>query len=376
MSRFELSISPTYVPNWGLTEAIRELFQNALDQQTANPSNKMAYEYSPIKSTLWISSKESVLEKSSLLLGCSSKADDPTTIGKFGEGYKLALLVLTRLGYKVTIYNYAAKEVWTPRIIKSRRYDSDLLVIDVNKHIFKSVPDSNLTFMVKGVTESDCQDDIVDRTLFLQDYKDYTYSTSKGEILLDECHAGMLFVNGLYINTVKTEVATKGYNFNPDVISLDRDRSLVSSFDLQWVTSQMWAEITDSDCKDMILSDAPDVEYLKNFTYRVQGNQLAEDIFDSFQCANGPTSIPVSKQWEADDIKKNYPSLKAVIVSDNIASVISKSDGFSYIKAAAKITVEYKTVKQRILYLLDEYGATIPQEFITDLEEILEDLNE
>ena len=361
------------MPNWGLTEAVRELFQNALDQQTTNPTNVMDYNWSIEDSCFWISSKESLLEKSSLLLGCSSKADDASTIGKFGEGYKLALLVLTRLGYKVKVYNYAAKEVWVPKIIKSRRYGSDLLVIDVTKHIFTSVPDSNLTFMILGIQSEDIYT-IRKRSLFMHSTYD-KYDTTKGEILLEDCHAGMLFVNGLYINTVKLDIATKGYNFKPDVISLDRDRSLVSSFDLQWITSQMWKEITDADCKEMILSDAPDVEYLKNFLYN-SDTQLAEDTFDSFQCANGPTSVPVSKQWEADDIKKNYPSLKPIIVSENIASVIGRADGFNYIKAAAKVTVEYKTVKQRILYLLDEYGVTIPLEFVEELTNILEDLDE
>lgn len=45
MTKFELTISTNYVPDWTYVEALRELFQNALDQQTENPANKMLFEY-------------------------------------------------------------------------------------------------------------------------------------------------------------------------------------------------------------------------------------------------------------------------------------------------------------------------------------------
>ena len=32
MRKYELSISADYVPEWGVTEAIREFFQNSIDE--------------------------------------------------------------------------------------------------------------------------------------------------------------------------------------------------------------------------------------------------------------------------------------------------------------------------------------------------------
>lgn len=372
MARFELSISPTYVPDWGLVEAIRELFQNALDQQTENPENIM--EYIRTVDSFSISSKESVLEKSSLLLGCSSKSDDVKTIGKFGEGYKLALLVLTRLGYKVTIYNYAAKELWTPKIIKSRRYNSDLLVIDVKKHIFKSVPDSNLTFRINGITRDDF-DKIKEHNLFMQD--DYNkITTSKGEILLDDKYKGMLFVNGLYINTVKPTVATKGYNFNPDVISLDRDRALVDSFNLNWQTSQIWSRESESIfCKELVLANAPDVQYLHNFLHN-STITLSEDVFDDFQATNGLDTIPVSTQYDFVQAKKKYPSLKPIIVSSEIATIMNKSNVLTAMKESSEAVIKEKTIKQQILDLVKEHKPYLSEIFTDALDEILVNLHE
>ena len=105
-SKIELTIAPSYVPSWGIVEAVRELFQNALDQQKQNPTNKMSWEYDPEAQRLRICNKYSTLEASSLLLGATTKADDTSTIGQFGEGYKIATLVLLRNDKKITFYNY------------------------------------------------------------------------------------------------------------------------------------------------------------------------------------------------------------------------------------------------------------------------------
>jgi len=374
MTRFELSISPTYVPDWGLVEAIRELFQNALDQQTENPENIMTYHWDIDEKCFYISSKESKLEKSSLLLGCSSKSDDASTIGKFGEGYKLALLVLTRLSYKVTIYNYAAKEIWTPKIIRSRRYNSDLLVIDVKKHIFKSVPDSNLTFKIHGITMKDF-DLIKEHNLFMQ--KKYNkIDTSKAEILIDEEYKGMLFVSGLYITKVKHNVATKGYNFASEVIMLDRDRSLVDSFNLNWETSRIWAGESDSSiCKELVIANAPDVKFIHHY---VSDNTLtlSENIFDDFQSKNGLDTIPVSTQYDFVHAKKKYPSLKPIIVSNEIATIMNKSITLTDMKESLELAIKEKTIKQQINELVEKHLEDLTDSFVDELDEILENLIE
>lgn len=90
MANLELTISPKYVANWSFTQAIREIFQNSLDQQTVNPTNTVLFDYSPDTQTLKIGNKGSNLCPSTLVLGNTSKASDDRTIGQFGEGYKLA----------------------------------------------------------------------------------------------------------------------------------------------------------------------------------------------------------------------------------------------------------------------------------------------
>ena len=115
MSRYELSISMDYVSNWTYIEAIREIFQNALDEQTVNKDNKMFVEYDKDSCVLRICNKKGCLDKNSLLLGVSSKRDDSSTIGQHGEGYKIATVVLLRNGHNIKIYNYGKKEVWVAK---------------------------------------------------------------------------------------------------------------------------------------------------------------------------------------------------------------------------------------------------------------------
>lgn len=102
-SKFELSISTGYVPDWGIVEAFRELYQNAIDNETINPENKASFSFvqeDEKTGTVRITNKTSVLTKESLLLGSTTKANDENTIGKHGEGYKIAFMVLLRNGKK------------------------------------------------------------------------------------------------------------------------------------------------------------------------------------------------------------------------------------------------------------------------------------
>lgn len=123
MSKFELSMVSDYVKTWDYKDAIREIVQNALDQSKDDTDNyDISYEQSD--HSLIISTKTGVLERKSMLLGNSTKRDDDSTIGKFGEGYKLALLVLSRDGKNVIIENAGAGEIWTPSIVKSRRWET------------------------------------------------------------------------------------------------------------------------------------------------------------------------------------------------------------------------------------------------------------
>lgn len=320
MSKFELSLARDYVPDWTIVDAIRELFQNALDQEAQMPDNTASWSYKD--GTFKISNKTSTLETKSLLLGITTKEGDDRTIGQFGEGYKIATLVLLRNAKEVTIYNYGLREVWRPRFVKSRRFGAEILTFFVDKkYPWTQVPDNDLTIEVTGITEEEWHEQIVPSNLHLQTGVKIEETSELGEALGDPRHAGLVFVNGLYV--CKYEPYHFGYNFNPGSLKLDRDRKLVSDFDLRWLASKLWVDSPRA--IDLVELDLVDVSYLSDLAWYGSTASLYNAALARFRLVHGPRAVPVSTQAEADNVPTGY---KAVIVSDNYKSLITKSSAY------------------------------------------------
>lgn len=143
MKTIELSLSPKYVSGWGVEEAVREILQNAIDQKADGAEASVSYD----RETLSILTDGARLKTSTLLLGESGK-DDERYIGKYGEGYKLALLVLTRERKPVKVVTDA--ETWTPEFRLSETFGEESLQIDVEE---TGVPGGEFTeFRIGGIS--------------------------------------------------------------------------------------------------------------------------------------------------------------------------------------------------------------------------------
>lgn len=94
------TISPSYCPNWGVQEALRELLQESIDVQTVyGCCSDVRYE----SGIMVIEDDGPGLPLAALVMGNSGKREHPDTIGQFGEGLKLACLVLARNGREIII---------------------------------------------------------------------------------------------------------------------------------------------------------------------------------------------------------------------------------------------------------------------------------
>jgi len=319
MSKIELSLASDYVPSWTIVDAIRELFQNALDQEAQFPDNKASWSYED--GVFKISNKKSVLTTRTLLLGCSTKASDDRTIGQFGEGYKVATLVLLRNNKAVTMYNYGAREVWRPRFVKSRRFGADILTFFTDKeYVWNKVPNDDLTIEVAGITQEEWDEQIVPSNLWLQKNYGIEDCTEYGDII-DQ--PGMVYVNGLYV--CKYEPYEYGYNFKPGQLKLDRDRKLASDFDLRWLASKMW--FGNPRAIGLVEAGIADVSYISSMLWSSGGTaaQIVSDAYNQFRLVHGPRAVPVTTQAEADKVPHGY---KAVIVSENYRSLIRSSSDY------------------------------------------------
>ena len=279
---YTLTLSPTYVLNWGFWEAVRELLQNAIDQQATGTASEMSLDYT--NKTLRIGNQNCKLEVKSLLLGASNKRGMTKTIGQFGEGYKLALLVLSRMMHPVRILNNDM--IWTPRLVWHDTFQSHLLEIEI--------------------TESP---EVVDGVYFeIGDVEEPHYATLTEKFLgnlpdnciLDEEHLlRKVFVGGLYVCTV--QALHYGYNFAPGRITLDRDRGLASTFDVTYQASQLWERIGDKDrLYKAMEEDAPDVQYVERPAPETT-NHLVQRFL-----AEHPETVPIATQAEANQHEKTH----------------------------------------------------------------------
>lgn len=319
MKRFDLGMSINYCPTWGVVESVREFFQNAHDEEIVNPENKMYFGYDKDSKTLRIGNKNGRLTTNTLLLGQSSKRDSSETIGQHGEGYKVANVVLLRNGKTVKVYNRADKEVWTAKTVKSRRYQADVVVFDIEKvSIFKSVPDHDLIFEISGIDEDE-YNAIVDSNLFLQDLREgedyitsnpgYPLTTRMCKVLTDEKHAGKLFVGGLYVTTSK--YAKYGYDFAPGLVKLDRDRGFIDGIDLQFLTAKVISATGDTE----LINEAKNFwdgsyfkYYLSNYKSVFDNSSYAEMFDKSYQeflDENGEDAIPVQTTDDFNRLSRN-----------------------------------------------------------------------
>lgn len=368
MRKYELSISADYVPEWGVVEAVREFFQNAVDEEKRDRSNTMFFSYDPENEKLLIGNKHSELDIKSLLLGNTSKNDDPETIGKHGEGYKIATVVLLRCGKQITFNNYCRREVWRPRLVKSRKYDGMLVptFFVETAAAWEKVPEHSLLIEIAGVTAEEYEQ-IRQSNLHLQEYKKIT--TIYGEILEDKAFSGKVYVGGLYIcSEPKLDI---GVNLKPEFVRLERDRSMVDSFDIQWYASRM----VESSGNNEQIKKSMDL-YSGRFIYcECVPESLKNEIAEDFINENGAKAVPVATQEDLEKMKKR--GWKPVIVTEIKKNVILASEYFKDVEEEnRKIREAEKPLYDRFCSFAEKIEHKLTEDEVVELYGFLDELTE
>jgi hypothetical protein len=348
---YELSLNRNYVSHWGMTHAIRELIQNALDSESP-----FIYEFitEGDTTTLRLYSEFANLPVRTLLLGTTSKANSPDSIGSFGEGYKIALLVLTRLGYDVDIRNN--DKLWRPRFRHSKNFNEELLVIDETS---SSTRHSGLTFLVHGLSESDVAD-VRKCCLKMQTDIGETKRTKYGDILLDR--AGMLYVGSLFV----CETGLRhSYNIHPQHLKLERDRQTVDGWDLKCITRDMWFDTGEHDrIAKMIEGEVPDVAYAE-----YSSPEMVKDAcYRLFISKNPAGAIAVKTQEELT--KAVAQGLTTVVVEHVYHSVLTRSSAYRSYSAAKAIKV--KTPHELLTEWFDAHKFNMHEKCRAPFREIIE----
>ena len=220
--RIPLSIATRYVPSWGVWEAVREIVQNGLDEADRGFPLKIEHRALAIR----VSNAEARLERSTLLLGGGDKADSGLR-GKFGEGYKLALLVCVRLKKPVRIWT-GIGEIWAPSLESSAVFGgAETLVIDVRS----SSRVDGVVVEIGGIDDATWAT-IKSRILALSPPKpEEVIHTDRGRILLSPAYHGQLYCRGLWVGLLPD---TYAFGYDLDLLSLDRDRKMAEPWSLRY----------------------------------------------------------------------------------------------------------------------------------------------
>jgi hypothetical protein len=361
----KLTMAKNYVSDWGFWEATRELAQNALDHKDSTGEEISVGYHRPLKQ-LRIVSTNCKLSLSSLVLGCSTKTDDTAIRGQFGEGYKLALLVLVRLGLSVRVYNQ--DEIWVPCFEYDKELDTELLTIKVYPNDTRN---KNVIFTINGITH-DMSLKVKNR-LVIDRVESIGFKTDFGTILTEERFKGQIFVGGLYVSTPALELK-HGFDFDPEHVTLGRDRGLIDSFDIQWLASQMWLSIQHEDttalsqATESIYTGSSGTGYVGNFDDR--NKVITESIADKFYSNYSETSVPVSSESDARTTLHSYDNAIPVIVSPNVKRMIEKSARFKEVKGSLKPRM-HLTPNEIVNDLLSKYKHDLGPMYKILVEELV-----
>ena len=314
--KYELPISSNYVNNWGIKEAIREILQNAVDANECGYNKEISYDKST--SILTIKNMGAKLPISSLVLGNSSKGDMKNQIGQFGEGYKIALVVLLRKGFGITIIN--SDELWTPSFEFSENFKSQILTISSEEIEDKRF----VSFEINGVSQ-ELFNDLYNYFPCIDDDFGEVISCDNGQILLDEKFSGMMFVEGLYIQSDKN--FKYGYNFNTDAVQLDRDRKAINYYELKALTAE--SIITAEECHPKIFKAISD-SYMDTKDIKDVIDEASESFLneyrDMFYCEH---ELEENTLVATDSVKKQIEQM------DLDLEVVKGSEIESYLIAKA-----------------------------------------
>jgi hypothetical protein len=299
--KIQLSVNTSYVPSWGMWEGLREVLQNALDAQ--DEGYPLVLRYHAASQRLVVRNEGADLPRSTLLLGGGTKASGGAR-GKFGEGYKLALLVFARLGVDVTVHT--PEETWTVALEASDTFGgADVLTLNTRA---RKGTDRKVEFVLKGVDE-ELWARVQERVLSLRPDVAQV-STGLGSVLLDPSLGGKLYVRGLYVGTLPDSYQW-GYDLSD--VALDRDRRMADPWSLRWNVARVLdlavgsgllraSEVTRGRGELMALSE--------NVTY---AHALAEASAREFRETHGEGTVAVDDMGAAAQAGQH--GMKAVVVS-------------------------------------------------------------
>jgi len=269
ISEWSYPMTINYRKHWGEWEAIREITQNMMD-------SSKSFQTKQTEDGLLLSDNGSGIKKRHFLLGVSEK--EKGARGKFGEGLKLALIVLKRLGYEIEI---TSKNLFV--VVDTAKMEGE----DCLKLTIDSSP-NNVTgtqILIRGYTGETYENKFVN-----ENNKEIIYNCKYGQIIKEE--EPSLYVRDIFVCSLENAI----YSYNLNDIELSEDRNIPSEGSVHDSLGEVYSTMVKKD-----------QELVTNFLFAVQAGNYEK---------NTDLARPVNKQVWKNAFKIVYGS-KAVIKTDS-----------------------------------------------------------
>lgn len=301
MSKIQYMITEEYVRDWQVQHALREIIANGVDAEVAlnAPLNVI---HNPRTKVLVVRNDRTRLDVKALYFGGTTKAGNTTMVGQYGEGLKLALLVLARNNIPVKIHN--DDEDWSAKI-EADANGVRVLTIYTRK---ASQPTGSVEVEIGGI-DFDLWDDV--RSMFLRLLPPQTsVKTAHGTILFDADRVGKYYARGVFIS--RQTNAAFGYDFTD--LNVGRDRLSFSSEQADGGIHRMWSEAV-SRAEDVVapLFEAlkADAQDLTGFSWMIN-DALSEKLVAYFKSVYGDDAYPVQATSECEPLA--FLQLRGVVL--------------------------------------------------------------
>lgn len=308
MKQIKLSFTEDYVGHWSYWQGARELMQNAID------TGDFDIDFDWKQNSLTITSRGGTIPTSALLLGATTKRDDSSTIGKFGEGMKLGFLVLLREGVEVAMEN--GKDLWVPRIVHDETFGANVLAVNIAEGVLEDRDPNTVKIKIHGVpyaalTEiADNYAPMTQREVVIENSRGKAYSKVWNENDENQAEdedgnasggACNLFVNGLFVTRVEGNFKFD-YDFKPDAFTLDRDRDSADLFEVRYEANRLLSESDDIDLlARLALEEYDDLSLFSERRVKGSGGYYSASRKESEQDALSATAVSMfSNRYGAD----------------------------------------------------------------------------
>lgn len=349
MSKISLTIDAGYCEGWGAWEGIRELISNAKDAEDMDPRHVMETHHSPKTARLTIRTRNVTIDPAALLvLGRSSKRGRDVR-GRFGEGFVIGCLALTRAGHAVAFRNHDLS--WRC-VFEAADSDHPLAGNELLTFYSRSITRTeDFEVTIEGVTQ-DVWDALRPLFLFMTPPPPKeTVKVDQGTLILTPDRKGMVFARGVFVR--RFDNLECGYDLNE--VRLDRDRQMIDEWTLHDTLSDLWQSVLarDSTSNDELARRAYDLvkggsDETRHFRWRTD-DKLVNTMRQQFTAEHGDEAVPVTTMSEARELETL--GAKPVVVNDTLKELLAKT-GLS--AAGAKAEMEGRVTARLLPSQLDD----------------------